>query len=269
MESNPLRVFANKQDVKEEAALVTIISSNAMKGCKPGEMMVVDPHGVILCSTVEDSLVQETAKDAAVQCISRGVSRKVLLSSAEDSIEVFVNVFSTGDRLIIAGSGPVALNVYQIAQMIGYRITVIDNRGEMLTRERFPEACELLLGDIVEQFKSCVIDTNTSIVIATHHHEFDWPVIEAVIESPARYIGALGNNRAVTSYYRKLNSLGIPEQSINKLHTPVGLDLGGKKTAEIALSAMAEIQAVKYGRSGGFLIVKQPPKVPEKKEDLF
>lgn len=269
MESSPLRVFANKQEAMEEAALVTVISSNAMKECRPGVMMVVDPHGVILCSTIEDNLVEEAAKAAAVQCISRGVSRNVLLSSVEDSIEVFINVFSTGDRLIIAGSGPVALNVYQIAQMIGYQITVIDNNAEMLTRERFPEACELLLGDIVEQIKSCVIDTNTSIVIATHHHDFDWPMMEAVIESPARYIGALGNNHTVTSYYRKLNELGIPETSINKLHTPVGLDLGGKKTAEIALSVMAEIQAVKYGRSGGFLIVKQPPKVSEKREDLF
>lgn len=269
MESKLLRLFADKQQAKEEAALITVISSNARQGCRPGEMMVVDPQGVILGSTVEDSQVQVKAKDEAMLCISRGVSRKVQLSSIEDSIEIFINVYSTGDRLIIAGSGPVVLNIYQIAQMIGYKVTIIDNRAETLTRARFPEASELLLGDIVEQFKSCEIDANTSIVIITHHHEYDWPVLMTVINSPARYIGAMANNHLVTEYYSKLSSLGIPDEVINELHTPIGLDLGGQKTAEIALSIMAEIQAVKYGCPGGFLVIKQPTKVPEKTEELF
>ena len=269
MEADLLRLFADKQEANEEAALITVISSNAMKGCRPGEMMVVDPFGVVLGSSIIDSQVQEKAKDEAIRCISRGVSRKIFLSSVEGTIEVFIKVFSTGDRLIIAGSGPVVLNIYQIAKMIGYRVPIIDNRAQTLTRERFPEASELLLGDIVEQLKSCEIDANTSIVIATHHHEYDEPVLMAVIKSPARYIGALANNQLVSAYYNKLNSLGIPEEFINRFHTPIGLDLGGQKTAEIALAVMAEIQAVKYGCSGGFLTVKQPTKVVEKREELF
>jgi len=269
LEADLLRLVAEKQEAKEEVALVTVISSNTMKGCRPGAMMVVDPQGVILGSTINDSLIQEKAKDEAIQCISRGVSRKILLKSTRDSVEVFVNTFGTGDRLILVGSGPIMLNIYNIAQMIGYCVTIIDSRAETLTRERFPEASELLLGDVVEQLKSCEITASASVVIATYHHKYDEAALMAVIKSPARYIGALANNRLVTYYYSKLNSLGIPDEFINKFHTPVGLDLGGQKTAEIALAVMAEIQAVKYGCDGGFLVVKQPPKVVEKREELF
>ncbi|MEN6351721.1 MAG: XdhC/CoxI family protein [Syntrophomonas sp.] len=269
MEADLLRLVAVKQEAKEEVALVTVTSSNAMKGCRPGAMMVVDPQGVILGSTIGDTLIEEEAKNEAIQCISRGVSRKVLLNSTSDAIEVFIDAYSTGDKLVLVGSGPVILNVYQMAQMIGYCITVVDNRAETLTRERFPEARELLLGNIVEQIKSCEITDSTSIVIATYHHEYDEPALMTVIKSPARYIGALGNNRMVTYYYSKMNSLGVADEYINKFHTPVGLDLGGQKTAEIALAIVAEIQAVKYGCDGGFLTIKQPAKVAEKREELF
>jgi len=269
LEADLLRLVAAKQEAKEEVALITVISSNTMRGCRPGAMMVVDPQGVILGSTISDSLIQETAKDEAIQCISRGVSRKILLKSTGDSVEVFIRAFGTSDRLILIGSGPIMLNIYKIAQMIGYRVIVIDSRAETLTRERFPEASELLLGDVVEQLKSCEITASTSIVIATYHHEYDEPALMAVIKSPARYVGALANNRLVTYYYSKLNLMGIPDEFINKFHSPVGLDLGGQKTAEIALAVMAEIQAVKYECDGGFIMVKQSPKVVEKHEEIF
>ncbi|MDD2619395.1 MAG: XdhC family protein [Syntrophomonadaceae bacterium] len=172
-------------------------------------------------------------------------------------------------ELLIAGSGSVALNIYRIAAILGYKITVIDNRAETLTRERFPEARELWLGDIVELLKKCEISESTSIVLATYHHEFDEAALLTVIRSQARYIGILGNKHKVTAYFSKLNELNIPAEFINRVHIPIGLDLGGQKSAEIALGAVAEIQAVKYGRSGGFVVLQHDMKGIVERDELF
>jgi xanthine dehydrogenase accessory factor len=173
------------------------------------------------------------------------------------------------DKLIIVGSGNVALNVYKIASLLDYEICIIDNRPETLTWDRFPEASELLLGDIVELLKNCEITNTTSIVLLSHNHEFDEPALRAIVKSPARYIGVIGNKRKVTSYFNTLRSMGIEDELMARIHLPIGLDLGGQLAAEIALSAVAEIQAVKYGRSGGPVIIKQSSTEKEKHDQLF
>ena len=136
------------------------------------------------------------------------------------------------DKLIIVGSGNVALNVYKIASLLDYEICVIDNRPETLTRERFPEASELLLGDIVELLKGCEITETTSIVLLSHNHEFDEPALQAIIKSPARYIGVMGNKRKVTAYLNNLRSMGIEDKLMERVHLPIGLDLGGQLAAK-------------------------------------
>jgi len=184
--------------------------------------------------------------------------------------EVLDNTVGGSDRLLIIGSGNVALNVYKFAQILGYNITVIDNRAETLTRERFPEASELLLGDIIEILRSYDIPADANIILVSYQHEFDQAALEVVIRSPAKYIGVLGNKRKVTAYFNKLDLMGASEELINKVHLPVGLDLGGQRAAEIALAVMAEIQAVKYGRPGGFLTIKQvADKGTELHDELF
>lgn len=175
----------------------------------------------------------------------------------------------TRDRLIIVGSGNVALNIYKIASLLDYDISVIDNRAETLTRQRFPEASELLLGDIVELLGACEITETTSIVLVSHNHQFDEPALRAIIKSSARYIGVMGNKRKVNKYFNTLKSMGIADELIERVYLPIGLDLGGQLAAEIALAAVAEIQAVKYGRSGGSVIIKQANEEKEKHNELF
>ncbi len=183
--------------------------------------------------------------------------------------ESLVNTPADNDKLIIAGSGNVAWNIYKIAAILGYRITVIDHRAITLTRERFPEASELLWGDVVALLRACDIDETTSIVLATYNHEFDPPALHAVIKSPARYIGILGNKRKVTAYFSQLKISGIADELLERVHLPIGLDIGGQTAAEIALATVAEIQAVKYRRCGGFISVKRKSEVFEKHDELF
>ena len=251
MELNLMRLIAEKQESNEEVALITVISPSA-NNCSAGAMMVVDKNGEILGGRLGSGLLQENTRLEAKTCIQRGLSRKAIIRDDTNEVEIFVTSFCHTDRLIIAGAGSVALHVYEIANLLGYNISIIDNRTEMLVSERFPEASELIIGDIALQLSKYDITEETSIVIATHHHEFDEPALQAVISSPARYIGVLGNKRKVASYYSNLHSLGFSEALINRVHMPIGHDLGGQKTAEIALAIIADVQAVKYERPGGF-----------------
>lgn len=186
--------------------------------------------------------------------------------NTEEMIDLHINF--RGDSLIIAGSGNVAWNIYRFASALGYKITIIDNRAETLTQGRFPEA-RLLLGDIVELLNTCKITAATSIVLVTHNHEFDEPALQAVIKSSARYIGIMGNKRKVTAYLANLKSRGIKDDLIERIYLPIGLDLGGELAAEIALSAVAEIQAVKYGRSGGFISVQEVTHTNQIHDELY
>lgn len=256
MDSNLIQIFADKKQDGKEVALVTITASNLMQGGKPGTMIIVDQFGQVIAGEIGDSMLQEMAAKEAQRYISKGLSRKIMLSSGDKFMEIFINVSCPADKLIIVGSGNMVQDLYELAIVVGFNISVIDNNPETLTRERFPLANELLLGNIVELLKSSTIDSNTSIVLVSHNHEFDEPALLAVVNSPARYIGILGNKRKVTAYFSKLNEMGVAEELMNRVYVPVGLDLGGQRTSEIALAIMAEIVAVKYDRPGGFMSIR-------------
>jgi len=264
-----INLAADKLNSGEEIALVTIISSNLLQNGQPGALMVVDQYGQIIGGGIGDETLQEMARTAAEKSMSTGISRNKFLTHEDKQAEVFITVFCHKEKLIIVGSGNLILSIYQLAINLGYQIIIVDNQPDTLTRERFPLADQLLLGDIAEHLSSIDIDANTSVVIASYHHEYDDVAIQAVINSSARYIGVLGNKRKVTACFSRLNALGVDDELMNRVYIPVGLDLGGQKTSEIALSVMAEIQAVKYGREGGFLSVKHIKKGIEKREELF
>lgn len=258
LELNLMRILSEYQEADKEAALITVISSENISNCSPGAMLLINAEGEVLAGSIDNDIIRKRAAEQGKICIDRGLSRKVLINLPDGNAELFVNSFCNEDSLIIAGAGTVSLNIYKLARTLGYRITILDNRPDMLTKERFPEAHQLIFGDIAENLKLCSssIKENTNIVIATHHHEFDEKSLRAVISSPAHYVGVLGNSRRVAGYFKNLESLNISNELMNRVHSPIGLDIGGKRTAEIALSVMAEIQAVKYQRPGGFISKK-------------
>jgi xanthine dehydrogenase accessory factor len=269
LDSNLIRIFADKKQDGKEVALVTITASNLMQGGQPGTMIIVDQFGQVFAGEMGDCIFQEMVAKEAQRYISKGLSRKLMLSSGDKSIEIFINVSCPADKLIIVGSGNMVQDLYELAIVVGFNISVIDNNPETLTWERFPLAHELMLGDIAELLKSSAIDSNTSIVLISHNHEYDEPALLAVVNSPARYIGILGNKRKVTAYYSRLNEMGVAEQLMDRVYVPVGLDLGGQKTSEIALAIMAEILAVKYGRPGGFMAIKSLPREMERHDVYY
>lgn len=254
---------------KRDIALVTITKTEGSSPRGVGSMMLVDNEGVLVAGSVGGGQVEKLAIDEAVLALKRGISKTINYVLDKDSeserkismvcggnVELFIDTYNSKDKLIIVGAGHIAINLYNFALRLGYSITVIDERLEMANKERFPQAEEIIADNVTIALNRCSIDSRTNIVICTHNHENDQEALEAVVNSPARYIGNIGSTQKIQHSFNDLLKKGIDESILSKVYAPIGLDIGGERPEEIALAIMAEIQAVKYGRKGNFLIDK-------------
>jgi xanthine dehydrogenase accessory factor len=142
----------------------------------------------------------------------------------------------------------VAAALVPMARQLGYYTIVSDGREGFLTRERFPAADELVPGGPEAVFARVGIDAATSVCILSHDPKFDLPALELSLQSSAAYIGAIGSRKTQAGRREKLAAAGFTQAQIDRIHGPIGLDLGGREPAEIALAILAEMTMVRYGK---------------------
>jgi xanthine dehydrogenase accessory factor len=162
----------------------------------------------------------------------------------------FTEPFRRPARLIIIGAIHIAIPLHRLAKLMGYRITVVDARAKFATKERFPEADELIVAWPDEAIAGLSIDRSSYIVILTHDPKFDLPALRAVLTKDAGYIGAIGSRKTNQNRFDALRAEGFTEGQLSRVHGPIGLDLGGRGAEETALGILAEITAVRFGGSG-------------------
>ena len=163
-------------------------------------------------------------------------------------VEVYFEPLSPPDRLVIVGAGHVAVPICQIGAAVGFEITVIDDRSDYANRERFPQAEQVLVGDMAECVGSLSIDASTYVVLVTRAHAFDERALQGLAGCPAPYIGMIGSRRRVLIVYRNLVAGGVSADRLGNVFAPIGLDIGSRTPEEIGLAVVAEIVNVK--RSG-------------------
>jgi xanthine dehydrogenase accessory factor len=134
-----------------------------------------------------------------------------------------------------------------LAKALGYHTIVADGRKAFLDPDRFPAADELICAWPEETFDRIGLDDSCYVCLLSHDPKFDEPALQVALRSAARYVGAIGSKRTQASRRERLRELGLKELEIARLHGPIGLNLGGRQPAEIALAIMAEITAVRYG----------------------
>ena len=163
------------------------------------------------------------------------------------AVEVFYEPLRPPDRLVVVGAGHVAVPICQIGQASGFEITVIDDRSDYANRERFPQAEQILVGDMAECLAALQVDAATYIVLVTRAHAFDERALQQLAGCPAPYIGMIGSRRRVLIVYRNLIESGIAPGSLANIFAPIGLDIGSRTPEEIGLAVVAEIVNVKRG----------------------
>ncbi len=189
----------------------------------------------------------DVVRDAALSALRRESSSTLGLETPAGAATVFLEVFPRQPRLVIFGGVHIAVALVPLAKLLGYRTIVADGRQSFLSRERFPDADELILAWPEQAFERIGLDRSCYVCILSHDPKFDQPALKAALRSPARYIGAIGSRKTQAARRAWLESEGFTEPEIARLHGPIGLDLGGRQPAETALAILAQMTAVRYG----------------------
>jgi xanthine dehydrogenase accessory factor len=170
-----------------------------------------------------------------------------------NDVRVFIQAFAPKPDMYIFGAIDFSRAMSRIARFLGYRVTVVDARPLFATRERVPDADEVVVAWPDEFLRAANVGPRTAIVVLTHDPKFDIPLLEVALRTEAGYVGAMGSRRTHAERIDLLREAGVSDADLARISAPVGLDLGARTPEETAISIAAEIVAVRYGRSGGRL----------------
>lgn len=162
-----------------------------------------------------------------------------------DKGRIFVEVLEKNPHLVILGAGHVSCPVAHMAKMLGFHVTVMDDREEFLTKERFPEADARILGGFHELGEKIPVYENAYYVVVTRGHQGDALCARQILRRPYTYFGMIGSRTKVKLTREMLLSEGFEEKQLDSIHAPIGLPIGGETPEEIAVSIMAEIVQIK------------------------
>ena len=167
-----------------------------------------------------------------------------------DDLSVFVQSFAPPPRMLVFGAIDFAAAVARAGKFLGYRVTVCDARPIFATHARFPDADEVVVDWPHRYLAQTQIDPRTVICVLTHDPKFDVPLLEVALRTPAGYIGAMGSRRTHEDRLARLRDVGLTEDELARLRSPIGLDLGARTPEETAVSVAAELIQLRWGGSG-------------------
>ncbi|MDZ8054772.1 MAG: XdhC family protein [Aulosira sp. ZfuVER01] len=251
---NPLVFIQECFDKQQQGAIATVFAVEGAINIKVGERLILKPDNNVITNIQESALKSALIKDVqiALQNQKSSINKYQL---ALDSVDVFIEVIQPPTHLIIFGAGQDALPTVQFAKALGWQVTIVDCRANEATKERFSIADEVILSRREILQKQISVNEQTIAVVMTHNYLDDLEILKMLIPSSAKYLGILGPKRRTEKLLQDLHTQELentPEQ-LKKLYSPVGMDIGADTPEAIALSIIAEIQAVLANRCGGFL----------------
>ncbi len=257
----------------EHAALATVVATRFSAPRPVGSKLAVSARGE-LAGSVSGGCVESEVAAVAREVLASGETRaptygitdeqagtvglpcggeidvtieRISLSELEDLVE------DAPHRLLVFGAVDIAESLCRAANELGWHTVVADPRAKFATRDRIASADELIVEWPEEVLAQVEPDERTAVVVLTHEERFDLPALLGALRSGAFYVGAIGSRRTQESRRERLLGEGLSEAEFDRLSGPTGLDLGAETAAETAVSILAEILAVRAGRSGGRL----------------
>lgn len=246
-------------DKGEGGVLCTVVKTTGSVPRHAGSKMIVFPDGRTTGS-VGGGEVENRVLEEAANVLSSG--RPLLLSySLVDpekgdpgvcggEVEVYLEPLLPKPSMVIVGAGHVGKSLAHIAHWLGFVVSVTDDRAELCTPERFPEADHLHVCESESIASEIQIHANTFIVLTTRGTDVDVMALPGLVKSPARFIGVIGSKRRWMATRRKLMENGMTEDDLRKINSPIGLEIQAETPEEIAVSIMAEIIRFQHGGSG-------------------
>ena len=233
----------------EAAVLVTIVEVQGDGQIQPGAKCLIR-DGKAQVETIGDAnvvaaLVRESDSHARAEK-SQLVS--LAIPDSATKLEVFFEVMPAPPRLIVVGAGHIAVPLVKMAKVLDFHVTVIDDRLLYANRERFPDADEVLTGDMAQMLKEMNLTPSCYIVLITRGHAYDEPCLRNIIHSKAKYIGMIGSRRRIKACFQRFrDEEKVTEEAIERIYAPIGLDIATETPAEIAVSILGEVIKIRRG----------------------
>jgi xanthine dehydrogenase accessory factor len=233
----------------EAAVLATVVETDGITDVEPGAKCLVH-DGTIVGETIGDAAVVQAIVQESSARLRTEKSQLIALEVSQSGakLEVFFEVMPAPPKLIVVGAGHIAVPLVKLAKVLDFHVIVIDDRLLYANRERFPDADEVLVGDMAQMLKERTITPSCYIVLITRGHAYDEPCLRVVLPSQAKYIGMIGSRRRIKACFQRFRDEDkISEELIEKVYAPIGLDIATETPAEIALSILAEVTKVRRG----------------------
>ena len=237
------------------AVLATVVEVDGNSGVEPGAKCLVR-DGVVVGETVGDARVVEAIlqESAAHLRVEKSKLTSLEVAQAGARLEVFFEVMPAPPKLIVVGAGHIAVPLVKMAKVLDFYVVVIDDRLLYANRERFPDADEVLVGDMAQMLKEMTITPSCYVVLITRGHAYDEPCLRVVLPSQAKYIGMIGSRRRIKACFQRFRDEDkISEELIEKVYAPIGLDIGTETPAEIAAAILGEVIKVRRGGAAASL----------------
>lgn len=231
------------------AVLATVVEVSGGTRVEPGAKCLVR-DGAVHGENIGDARVIQAVLNESANRLREEKSKLVSLDvpQAGGKLEIFFEVMPAPPRLIVVGAGHIAVPLAKIAKVLDFHVTVVDDRLLYSNRERFPDADEVIVGDMAQTLKEMTITPSCYIVLITRGHAYDEPCLRVIVGSQAKYIGMIGSRRRIKACFQRFRDEDkISEELLERVYAPIGLDIATETPAEIALSILGEVIKVRRG----------------------
>jgi xanthine dehydrogenase accessory factor len=242
-----------EQKTGKPIVLATVVRSVGSAPRSEGAKMLIHQDGTI-DGTIGGGAVEKAVMDLAAKIMGTPETKLVeydlgkdLAMSCGGKMTVFLEPLTPQPQLIIFGAGHIGTALLKIGKMLSFKITVVDNRPEFANHDRLAEADTLIAMDYNQAVKKVSFTPESYIVLVTHRHAHDQELLEYCIQQPFKYIGMIGSKTKVKKTFDILREKETSEDTIRKIHSPIGLDIGADTPAELAIAIAGEIIGIQRG----------------------
>lgn len=230
------------------AVLATVLESRGLDGFGSGDKCLVRDGRIVVGSAPDPELERTLLREAAARLSEERSGLVSVETGSGGQADVFLEVMPSPPKLVVVGAGHIAVPLVKMAKLMDYHVVVIDDRILFANRERFPEADEVVVGDMAQTVKDLDVTPSTYVVLITRGHKYDEPCLRELLHRPARYIGMIGSKRRIKACFERFKEEeDVSEDLISRVYAPIGLDIGTETPEEIGLCILGEIIKVRRG----------------------
>jgi xanthine dehydrogenase accessory factor len=251
----------------EAVVTATVIAAPESAGVRVGDKLAVRRDGSTI-GRLDGGPLEETVRALAHAAFSEHSAGSVFVlpdggqvrrgdSEFSSAAQILIETVEAPATLLVVGAGHIGRSLAKIGAETGFSVAVLDDRPDYASPELIPEADQVICADFEEALSRFPINENTSIVMVTRGHKQDELSLRATVTSRAAYIGMIGSRRRTAAVLQHLADEGFPQPALDRVHTPIGLDIGAETPEEIAVSIIAEIIMVRRGGSGGSMYYRR------------